>query len=75
MEISKFNELILNKLKEDKNAILINTINHSYPHCWRCQTPLIYRAISAWYVAVEKIRDKMVANNKKSNWTPDIIKD
>jgi isoleucyl-tRNA synthetase len=75
MEISKFNELILNRLKEDKTAILINTINHSYPHCWRCQTPLIYRAISAWYVAVEKIRDKMVANNKKSNWTPDIIKD
>jgi len=35
---------------------------------------LIYRAISAWYVAVEKIRDKMVANNQEVNWTPDIIK-
>ena len=74
LEIAEFNEIILAKLKEDKTAILINTINHSYPHCWRCQTPLIYRAISAWYVAVEKIRDKMVANNKKVNWTPDIIK-
>ena len=75
LEISEFNELILTKLKDNKTAILINTINHSYPHCWRCETPLIYRAISAWYVAVEKIRDKMVANNKKTNWTPETIKD
>jgi len=75
VEIGEFNELILTKLKDSKTAILINTINHSYPHCWRCDTPLIYRAISAWYVSVEKIRDKMVENNKKTNWTPEIIRD
>ena len=74
VEISEFNELILKDLKDRNLSVLISTINHSYPHCWRCDTPLIYRAISAWYVAVEKIRDKMVANNLKTNWVPENIK-
>lgn len=69
-----FNEDVIAELKEKKLSLHIGTIVHSYPHCWRCDTPLIYRGISAWYVAVEKIRDKMVANNLKSNWTPDAIK-
>jgi isoleucyl-tRNA synthetase len=66
--------MVVQELKDKKLSINIGTIVHSYPHCWRCDTPLIYRAISAWYVAVEKIRDKMVANNEKTNWTPDAIK-
>ncbi|MDD3120475.1 MAG: class I tRNA ligase family protein, partial [Candidatus Gracilibacteria bacterium] len=44
------------------------------PHCWRCDTPLIYRGINAWYVAVEKFRDKMVKNNEKITWVPENIK-
>ena len=69
-----FNEKVILNLKEKNQVVQINTIDHSYPHCWRCDSPLIYRAINAWYVAVEQIRDKMVANNEKINWTPDIIK-
>ncbi len=69
-----FNDFVVSELKEKKLSFHIGTIDHSYPHCWRCGTPLIYRAISAWYVAVEKIRDKMVANNLKTNWTPENIK-
>jgi isoleucyl-tRNA synthetase len=72
--VFEFNEIALQKLKDEKQTIQINTIDHSYPHCWRCDSPLIYRAIWAWYVAVEKIRDKMVVNNEKINWTPDNIK-
>jgi isoleucyl-tRNA synthetase len=75
MSISDFNEEVLLELKERKIALHIATINHSYPHCWRCETPLIYRAISAWYVAVEKIREKMLANNAKIHWVPEIIKE
>lgn len=74
MHVFDFNEKVIQNLKEKNQVIQINTIDHSYPHCWRCDSPLIYRAINAWYVAVEKIRDKMVANNEKINWTPDIIK-
>ncbi len=69
-----YNEEVISILKDRWDIIKISTINHSYPHCWRCDTPLIYRWISAWYVAVEKIRDKMIINNQKVNWTPDIIK-
>ncbi|MBW7954772.1 isoleucine--tRNA ligase [Candidatus Gracilibacteria bacterium] len=69
-----FNDLVIEELKKLKLSVNISTINHSYPHCWRCDTPLIYRGISAWYVAVEKIRDKMIENNKKINWNPEEIK-
>ncbi|MBT3853002.1 class I tRNA ligase family protein, partial [bacterium] len=50
-----YNNDALEKLKDARVVLKIATIDHSYPHCWRCDTPLIYRAISAWYVAVEKI--------------------
>jgi len=72
--VFEYNELAITKLKEKNATILINTYDHSYPHCWRCDTPLIYRAISAWYVAVEKIRDKMVEANKNISWVPGEIK-
>ena len=48
---------------------------HSYPFCWRCDTPLLYYAITSWFVNVSKIRDKMVKLNKEINWEPDHIKD
>ena len=50
-----------------------DTIVHSYPYCYRSGTPLIYRAISSWYVAVEKIKDEMVAVNRKTHWVPESI--
>jgi isoleucyl-tRNA synthetase len=52
-----------------------DTINHSYPFCDRSDTPLIYKAMKAWYVRVEDLREKMVANNKTIHWTPDHIKE
>jgi len=69
-----YNNEVIETLKERWDVVKISTIDHSYPHCWRCDTPLIYRGISAWYVAVEKIRDKMVDNNQEINWTPEVIK-
>lgn len=72
--VFEFNDMVIQELKQRKDLVNIGTIVHSYPHCWRCDTPLIYRGISAWYVAVEKIRDKMVANNEKITWVPENIK-
>jgi len=72
--VFEYNELAITRLKEKNVIFLLNTFDHSYPHCWRCDTPLIYRAISAWYVAVEKIRDKMVEANKNISWVPGEIK-
>ncbi|KUL42519.1 isoleucine--tRNA ligase [Actinoplanes awajinensis] len=48
---------------------------HSYPHCWRCDTPLVYKAVSSWFVAVTKFRDRMVELNQEITWTPAHIKD
>ena len=74
VQVFEYNEIALQDVKQRGLTVQINTYDHSYPHCWRCDSPLMYRAISAWYVAVEKIRDKMVDNNQEINWTPDEIK-
>jgi isoleucyl-tRNA synthetase len=50
-------------------------IIHSYPHCWRCDTPLLNYATSSWFVRVTSFKDKLVAENKQVNWTPDDIRD
>ncbi|MBP6912970.1 MAG: class I tRNA ligase family protein, partial [Candidatus Pacebacteria bacterium] len=47
---------------------------HSYPHCWRCQTPLIYYARDSWYIRMSQIRDTLMANNELINWEPDNVK-
>ncbi|WP_151084690.1 isoleucine--tRNA ligase [Nocardioides cynanchi] len=48
---------------------------HSYPHCWRCREPLIYMAVSSWFVSTTKIRDRMLDLNQQIRWVPDHIKD
>lgn len=48
---------------------------HSYPFCYRCQTPLIYKTQKAWYLNIDKIRDKMLKTNKKINWVPNYFKE
>jgi isoleucyl-tRNA synthetase len=47
------------------------TIEHSYPHCWRCKTPLILRATDQWFIKVTKFKQKMIGENKKVRWTPE----
>ncbi len=51
------------------------TYDHSYPHCWRCRQPLIYMAVSSWFVEVTKIKDRMLELNQEIEWTPSHIKD
>ncbi|PJI94454.1 isoleucine--tRNA ligase [Luteimicrobium subarcticum] len=51
------------------------TYQHSYPHCWRCRNPLIYKAVSSWFVRVTEFRDRMVELNQEITWSPDHIKD
>jgi isoleucyl-tRNA synthetase len=72
--VFEYNDIVIRKLKEQKKIIHIGTIDHSYPFCYRCDTPLIFRAIPSWYLAVEKIKDRMIANNVQIRWIPDNIK-
>ncbi|TSC59269.1 MAG: isoleucyl-tRNA synthetase, partial [Candidatus Peregrinibacteria bacterium Greene0416_62] len=50
------------------------TINHSYPHCWRCDSPLLPYTTSSWFVSVEKIKKDLLANNEKTRWVPDHVR-
>lgn len=49
------------------------TFEHSYPHCWRCSTPLIYYARNSWYIRMTEVRDRLIANNSTINWIPESI--
>jgi isoleucyl-tRNA synthetase len=60
-------------LKDEGKLVHQSTLVHSYPFCERTDTPLIYRAIEAWYVKVEDIRDRLVANNATVHWMPEAI--
>ena len=48
-------------------------MEHNYPHCWRCGTPLIYYAKPSWYIEMTKLKDQLVANNNEVNWFPDFV--
>ncbi|OBK21075.1 isoleucine--tRNA ligase [Mycobacterium asiaticum] len=58
-------------------AVLLRheTYEHPYPHCWRCRNPLIYRAVSSWFVRVTDFRDRMVELNQQITWYPEHVKD
>ncbi len=64
---------LIRRLKDEKKLVHQSTIVHSYPFCERTDTPLIYRAIEAWYVKVENMHDELCANNAGVHWMPQAI--
>lgn len=65
---------IMQDLKKQGHLFYQGTIRHRYPFCWRSDTPLIYKAVSTWFVAVEAIKDKILAANEQIHWMPEHIK-
>ncbi len=65
---------VMDRLKKEGKLVKRDQILHAYPFCWRCSSPLIYRAVGSWFVRVEKIRDEMVAVNQKITWQPEHLK-
>jgi len=66
---------IMADLKRRGRLFKHDTIVHSYPFCWRTDTPLIYRAVSSWFVAVEKIKDHLLKSNQTTQWVPEMLRD
>lgn len=66
---------IIRKIKEMGRLLYQGTIHHRYPFCWRSDTPLIYKAITTWFVQVEQIKDRLIAANEKIHWTPEHLKE
>ncbi len=70
MFVKDANPAIIDNLKRRGLLYKKETITHSYPHCWRCKTPLLYYARASWYIATTKFAPKMVELNKQINWVP-----
>lgn len=66
---------IIEELRSTGKLLSVVPHTHSYPFCWRCGTPLLYYAKDSWFIAMSKLRDKLIANNGQINWVPAHIKD
>lgn len=69
------NEQIVIELKKSGKAIMSRKMEHEYPFCYRCNTKLIYRAMPAWFVDIQKIKDKLLKLNMEINWIPEYLKE
>lgn len=65
---------LIKALKEGGSLFRHQTFQHSYPHCWRCHTPLIYYAQPSWYIRTTKIKEALLRENEKTDWHPETIK-
>ncbi len=72
--VIEMNPVIIRFLYENGKAVADGTIEHNYPHCWRCKRPLIYKAMDAWYFNIGKIKDRLIELNEEINWVPETIK-
>ena len=68
-------KLVLKDLEDRGLLFAALPYEHSYPFCWRCDTPLLYYAIDTWFIKMSALRDRLVANNNTVNWMPENIKD
>ena len=75
IQVFEANPFIIRALKERGVVLRHETYDHSYPHCWRTGKPLIYKALSSWFVNVTAVKDRMVALNQEIRWVPEHLKD
>ncbi len=74
MFVKDADPLVLEELKRSGKLFAAVPFEHSYPFCWRCDTPLLYYARDTWFIKMTAVRDRLVANNETVNWMPDNIK-
>jgi isoleucyl-tRNA synthetase len=74
MFFKKADPLIIEDLGKKGKLFAAETFTHTYPFCWRCETPLLYFAMPSWFVKVSQMRDELVANNEQIHWVPGHIK-
>ena len=73
--IKKADKVVLDILKAQGKLFKALPFEHDYPHCWRCDTPLMYYARSSWFIKTTAIKDKLIASNRSVNWIPETIKE
>lgn len=75
LQVFEANKPLTQKLRADGRLFRVASYEHSYPHCWRCRNPLIYKAVSSWFVRVPEFKDRMGVLNQNINWVPENVKD
>ena len=73
--VKKADPMVLKELDERGLLFAAPRFEHSYPFCWRCDTPLIYYARSSWFIAMTKVKDRLIDYNRRINWIPETIKE
>ena len=73
--VKKADPMVLKDLEERGLLFAAPKFEHSYPFCWRCDTPLIYYARSSWFIAMTKVKDRLIDYNRRINWIPETIKE
>ncbi len=74
MDVRKADTAILNYLEEDNKLFSSESYTHSYPHCWRCDTPLLYYPRDSWFIRMSSLRDQLLKNSDSVNWYPDNVR-
>ncbi len=74
MFVKDVDKLVIRDLKEREQLFEVIPFEHSYPFCWRCDTPLLYYACDTWFIRMSSVRDKLLKNNATVNWMPENIK-
>jgi isoleucyl-tRNA synthetase len=75
IHVFEANPLVIKHLKQTGVVLRHDSYDHSYPHCWRCAEPLVYRAISSWFVEVTAVKDRMLELNQQITWVPEHLKE
>lgn len=75
MQVFEANKPLTKLLRDEGRLLKVASYEHSYPHCWRCRNPLIYKAVSSWFVKVPEFRDRMSELNQEINWVPENVKE
>ncbi|MGB3910722.1 MAG: isoleucine--tRNA ligase [Pseudolysinimonas sp.] len=75
LQVFEANPVLIQKLRADDRLVQVKSYVHSYPHCWRCRNPLIYKAVSSWFVRVTDVKERAGELNQQITWVPDNVKD
>ena len=75
LQVFEANQPVIRALRARGSLVRADSYVHSYPHCWRSDTPLVYKAVSSWFVAVTAIKDRLADHNNKITWVPAHVRD
>ena len=75
MQVFEANQPVIRALRQQGTLVRSDSYVHAYPHCWRTDTPLVYRAVTSWFVKVTAIKDRLLAHNQEIAWVPEHVRD